>query len=249
MCGTNCTPDLNAVWFLRVKRLQLILFGQPCRWSSLMRALNVRVTSKHPFLSHSDGIGDKLSVWHDTITIDSLGTVCVWADQWPRIHRYDCHRRAKRPWGWLKTTGLRYSISIFLESQAVDATLATQFENRAHARFVYLPVPHWLLVDEFVAEQEFCCIAARCCVSPLSCFLLYIFSSFTFSHLFPLRLYHPCPFPQIFILLYLAFYVYFILPLLLSTQKKILEIAQVSFMFHTDASPESQKMVLSLLIY
>lgn len=58
--------------------------------------------------------------------------------------------------------------------------LLRQVENRAHARPAYLPFPHWLLVDEFVAEQEFCCIAARCCVSPLSCFLLYIFSSFYF---------------------------------------------------------------------
>lgn len=90
--------------------------------------------------------------------------------------------------------------------------------------------------------------------SAVSFFIFFLV--FIFSHLFPLRLYHPRPFPQlysllknIFILLSLAFYVHFILSLHLSTQKKIIEIAQVSFMFHTDASTKNYLIVIDLLAH
>lgn len=111
------------------------LFFDCCR-SSLMRAVNVRVTSKHPFLSQSDRIGDKLSVLQTRSLLIARGlfvseqdtdTVSTFPPVYSRRAKRCCFCGAIENYSVTLFNG--HKNSIFLESQAVEATLATWVEQ------------------------------------------------------------------------------------------------------------------------
>lgn len=106
-----------------------------------MRAVNVRVTSKHPFLSQSDRIGDKLSVSQTRSLLIPRG---VFVSEQSSDHEDTdtvstfspvYSQRAKRCCFYGPTENYSLTLfdehknSVFLESQGVDAILATRVEQ------------------------------------------------------------------------------------------------------------------------
>lgn len=101
-----------------------------------MRAVNVRVTSKHPFLSQSDRIGDKLSVSQTRSLLIPRGlfvseqdtdTVSTFPPVYSRRAKRCCFCGAIENYSVTLFNG--HKNNIFLESQAVEATLATWVEQ------------------------------------------------------------------------------------------------------------------------
>ncbi len=163
------------------------LFFDCCR-SSLMRAVNVRVTSKHPFLSQSDRIGDKLSVVQTRSLLIARGlfvseqytdTVSTFPPVYSRRAKRCCFCGAIENYSVTLFNG--HKNSIFLESQAVEATLATWVEQHRSDSY-----PACLFASlSLTASWQICCwagILLYCGKVPHRTahrsVLLFIFSSF-----------------------------------------------------------------------
>ncbi len=149
-----------------------------CYRSSLMRAVNVRVTSKHPFLSQSDRIGDKLSVSltrslfiRRRLFVSEQDTDTV--STFPPVYS----RRANRWWFcWVIEN---YSVTLFnghKNSIFLGCWCNSCYMGRAAQ--VRLMPSMFILIDCFLTILLYCGKVLHRTAQLLLTVLLFIFSSF-----------------------------------------------------------------------